>query len=218
VSDAQRRALGAALAAIHAAELPPGVTDDAPRERFGSLWRNTARELLALAERGGPFPDEVAAEMAALMRERGGTIRELIGRAAQLAEELARRKLRFVLCHADLHAGNLLVGDDGLLRVVDWDTLIFAPPERDLMFVGAGIDGVWRAEGAQRAFYEGYGPVEPDAAALGYYRCERAVEDIAAFGEALLLSGEGGADRGQSLRYFTAAFEPGDAIPTALGT
>jgi len=40
----------------------------------------------------------------------------------------------------DIHLWNLLIDDrTGALHVVDWDTLIFAPKERDLMFIGAGL-------------------------------------------------------------------------------
>lgn len=216
LTDSQRAALGAAARAIHAAEIPPAERDDAPVETYDPQWRNGAGELLALAQRRGPFPDAVAADMAAFMRRRSRTIVKLIDCAATLAETLVRQSPRFVLCHGDLHAGNLHVADDGRVYIVDWDTLIFAPPERDLMFVGAGIDRVWPTKGARNAFYAGYGPTEVNRDALAYYRCERAVEDIASFGAQLLLSGEGGADRAQSLMYFKSAFEPRDAIPTAL--
>jgi spectinomycin phosphotransferase len=36
-------------------------------------------------------------------------------------------------------AGTLIVDKENALYIVDWDTLIFAPVERDLMFIGAGI-------------------------------------------------------------------------------
>jgi spectinomycin phosphotransferase len=215
LTDVQRRGLGAALRAIHTAAIPAGVAEGAPRETFAPGARDAVGELLALAARG-PFPDAVAAEMAALMRERDDLIRALVARAAGLAARLARRALPVILCHGDLHAGNLHVAADGRVYIVDWDTVVYAPRERDLMFVGAGIDAVWRGAGAEAAFFQGYGPVEIDRDALAYYRCERAVADIAAFGEALLLTGEGGADRAQSLRYFMGAFQPGDAIDVAM--
>jgi thiamine kinase-like enzyme len=42
------------------------------------------------------------------------------------------------LCHSDIHAANLLISN-GDFFIVDWDTLIMAPKERELMFIGAGI-------------------------------------------------------------------------------
>jgi spectinomycin phosphotransferase len=218
LTDEQRRALGAAARAIHGARLPAAARADAPSETFGPAWRTVASDLLDLAERRGPVPDAVAEEMAAFMRRRARAIRKLIDRAGALAESLARRRPRGVLCHGDLHAGNLHVAGDGRVYIVDWDTLVIAPPERDLMFVGAGIDRVWRGRGAGAAFYRGYGRARVDREALAYYRCERAVEDIAAFGRELLLSDRGGADRAQSLAYFASAFERGGAVPVALNT
>ena len=38
-----------------------------------------------------------------------------------------------------VHAGNVLLGDNDKLAIVDWDNPIMAPKERDLMFVGGGI-------------------------------------------------------------------------------
>ena len=152
------------------------------------------------------------------MRGHRQLIDDLVGRAAELAEAVRSARLAQVLCHADLHAGNLHITPEGRLYVVDWDTILLAPKERDLMYIGAGIDRVWPTPVEVAAFYEGYGQVAVDRSALAYYRCERAVEDIAAFCQALLLTDEGGADRAQSLRYFKCGFEPGDAIDVALRT
>jgi len=54
--------------------------------------------------------------------------------------------------------------------------------------------------------------------ALAYYRYERIVEDIAAYGEQLLLTDDGGADRAQALRYFLDQFEPNDVVEIAYRT
>ena len=114
-----------------------------------------------------------------------------------------------MLCHADIHPGNLLIAEHGALFIVDWDDPIFAPKERDLMFFGAGVSGGWDAESDETLFYRGYGATDVDLAALAYYRYERIVTDIAAFGQQLLLTTEGGADREQSYRYFTSRFPAG---------
>ena len=59
-----------------------------------------------------------------------------------------------------------LVGPGDALAIVDWDTPIVAPKERDLMFVGAGIGDIWREPWEADAFYRGYGPTTVDRAAL----------------------------------------------------
>jgi spectinomycin phosphotransferase len=130
--------------------------------------------------------------------------------------------LEFILCHTDIHGGNILISTDGQppvptgnLYVVDWDNPLLAPKERDLMFIGGGIDEIWKNEQDIAAFYKGYGKTEINIAALAYYRYERIIEDLAAFCEQLLLTDAGGADREQGYRWFISNFEPGQTIEIA---
>jgi len=65
-------------------------------------------------------------------------------------------------------------------------------------------------------FFKGYGDTEVSDSALAYFRYERIIQDIAAFGEELL-SGEGDdEDRRQSLHYLKANFLPDGTIDLAL--
>jgi len=101
---------------------------------------------------------------------------------------------------------------------VDWDNPILATKERDLMFIGGGIDNIWKSEREETVFYEGYGKTEINGTALTYYRYERVIEDLAVIGEQLLLTDEGGADRERSYGWFTSNFEPGQTIERAEKT
>ncbi|NOG51705.1 MAG: phosphotransferase [Chloroflexi bacterium] len=115
-----------------------------------------------------------------------------------------------IVCHGDIHVGNVLITPDGMLYLVDWDTLVYAPKERDLMFVGAGLGSSDPlGPDAQAAlFYEGYGPVQVDLSALAYYRCERIVEDIAAYCDLILLTLPDNTDRANGLAQLASQFAP----------
>lgn len=206
--------LGAALNRMHTVTVPPELGERIPRETFSPFWRNMVRDFQAMAE-ATVFEEPVAARCAAFMRAKRDVIDGLVARAEALAADLTARPLPFVLCHGDIHAWNLLIGADGALYIVDWDTLIFAPKERDLMFVGAGL-GIGDTPAGAALFYQGYGKIEIDRDALAYYRCERIVEDIAAFCQHLLLTDEGGADRAQALGYLTDSFLPGHVVERAF--
>jgi spectinomycin phosphotransferase len=110
-----------------------------------------------------------------------------------------------------MHAGNVLLGADGALHVVDWDTLVYAPREHDFEQIG----GRWGGEREAELFYRGYGPVETDRGALAYYRYRRVVEDLTVACELLLATREGGANRAQELGYVVRALRPGQAVDLA---
>jgi spectinomycin phosphotransferase len=120
------------------------------------------------------------------------------------------------VCHSDIHAGNLLIGANDNLYIVDWDNPILAPKERDLMYAGGGQFGAARTPQAEETlFYRGYGQTQVDPIALAYYRYERIVQDIAEFCKQLLLTDEGGEDREQSLGYLVSNFLPNGVLEIA---
>jgi spectinomycin phosphotransferase len=95
-------------------------------------------------------------------------------------------------------------------------TLIFAPKERDLMFVGAGIWNSGRtATEEESLFYQGYGQTKINQDAICYYRFERIIQDIGEYCEYIFLSDEGGEDRAQSFKYLQSIFLPDGAIEKA---
>src|SRR5579859_747865 len=208
-------AFGATLRQIHAARLPAALERRLPRESYSPLWRERVRMFQAQTQ-AGPFEDALAAELAATMRDHALEINRLVEAAERLAQALPGRVQDHVLCHADLHAGNLLIGSDGALYLVDWDTARLAPKARDLMFIGSGLGPGWN--GAEEAgwFYQGYGPAPVEPLALAYYRCERIVEDIAAFCQEILPATGSGEDRRQGLQYFKSLFRPGGVTDIAL--
>jgi spectinomycin phosphotransferase len=204
---------GSALKRIHSLALPPALEARIPVETFSARWRHAVRRYQAQAEHTA-CGDPVAAEM----RARRAEIERIIAQAEELASFLQSVSLDRVLCHADIHAGNLLLGESADLYIVDWDNPILAPKERDLMFIGGGVGGIWNSAAEEALFYRGYGSADINLAGLAYYRYERIVEDIAAFCEQILLTDEGGADREQGLRYFASNFLPGEVLEIANRT
>jgi spectinomycin phosphotransferase len=121
------------------------------------------------------------------------------------------------LCHTDLHAGNLLMGNDGSLHLIDWDGLSLAPRERDLMFIGGAVGGRWGRENPL-GFEEGYGSDRGDPRWIAWYRHWRILQDLIEFQQVLL--GSDGEDRSpqlrrQSLHFLSEQFAPGNVFDAA---
>lgn len=222
LSAAQWGEFGAALRKIHGLALPPDLAGSLPVEDYSDHWRGVVRTFLQQVETE-TFREPLAAQLAEFLRARRDEVRHLVQRAGGLAQALQARDLPLVLCHSDLHAGNLLITPGGRFYLVDWDNPILASKERDLMFVGGSQGFIGRtAEEEEALFYDGpghvsggYGRVAVDLAALAYYRYERIVQDIAVYCEQLFLSDEGGEDRANALGYLKSNFLPGGTIAAA---
>lgn len=219
LSDRQWLDFGAALKAIHTAHVPPELSRHIPRETFSPQGRELVKAFQAQVEETD-FDDPIAAELAAFMQARRSEISRLVRRAEELVLALKARTPELVLCHSDIHAGNLLLGANEALHIVDWDNPILAPKERDLALVGGC--SVWNGAREEALFYRGYcfgsSLSVIDRMALAYYRYERIIQDIAEFCKQLLLTTEGGQDREQSLIYFTGSFLPNHDVEIAFKT
>jgi spectinomycin phosphotransferase len=215
LSDSHWIEFGAALKRIHTVTVPPALIDRIPRETYAPKWREMVKASLARIETE-TFDDPVATKLAALLQIKRAEILDLIERTERLVQVLQTQAQEFVVCHADLHAGNVLIDASGAFYIIDWDTLIRAPKERDLMYAGGGQFRDTRTPQQEEAlFYQGYGPTTIDTNALAYYRYERIIEDIAVECEQIFLAAGSGEDREQALRYFSSNFEPNGVIEIA---
>lgn len=212
LTEVQWRQFGAAVRQLHTAMLPPTLWEQIPRYHTTNRWREAVRGLLAVGE---PFVDGLARETAVFLQSQQDDLLALIARAEQLST-VVDSLTDLVVCHADLHAGNLLLDQSGRLFVVDWDTLLLAPRERDLLFVGGGLLGSWCSAAEEVAlFAAGYGETAVNRAALAYFRYDRLLEDIALYGEELLFSDADSPDRVQALYYLQTNFRPNGTIALA---
>jgi spectinomycin phosphotransferase len=217
LSDRQWVELGAAMRAVHTARIPPDLRQMLPQEIYSSRYRQAVREFQAQVV-STTYEDRISARLAAFMQEKQAEISRLVDRSEKLGQALQARSLEFVLCHADLHAGNLLISNQEAFFIVDWDSALLAPRECDLMFAGAGMSSNWPGEREAELFYQGYGPAQVDAIALAYYRYERVIQDVALFCEEIFLSGEADRDRQQAHIYLTSQFLPGHLVEIAFAS
>lgn len=217
LSVLQKQKLGSAFKAIHSTKIPAELRELIPKESFDGHFRERMRGFLARVE-NQVFHEPIAIKLAAFIKSKRDEIKGLIESAETLALELQSKPLEFVLCHTDIHGGNILVSNTSKLYIVDWDAPLLAPKERDLMFIGGGIDEIWQSKEDEALFYQGYGKTEINLLALAYYRYERIIVDLVEFCQQLLLTDEGGADREEAYRWFTYNFEPDQTIDIAKRT
>jgi len=215
LSDRHWVDFGTALKSIHTALVPPALIRRIQLETYSPQWREIVKTFLERVE-DDAFDDPVAVRLAAFLRARRDEILDLVGRAERLARALRARSLEFILCHSDIHAGNILIDANAAFYIVDWDNPILAPKERDLMFIGGGQGFAGHTpQEEETLFYRGYGQTQIDPIALAYYRYERIVQDIAVYCKQIFLTNEGGKDREQSFQYLASNFVPNGVLEIA---
>jgi spectinomycin phosphotransferase len=212
----QWRDLGAILAQIHAADLPPEIASNIPRETF--VIKQSWMTVIGAVQDSlldSAFADALEEELGAFWRAHSEEIAHIISRTQELGRQLQASALPFVLCHADIHTANILIDREGQLFIVDWDGICFAPKERDLMFiVGERADGVLNE--SEQAFLNGYGQSDIDWLAAVYYRYEWVVQEIADYAERVFLMPDSGtATKQDAVRGFKQLFLPGDVVALA---
>jgi spectinomycin phosphotransferase len=215
LSKANWIALGETMRRVHETILPAEIARRLPQISYSSQYRDIVRGLDGeVADRRG-FGYGVAAQVAEFWTKNRGDIQTVVERAGKLAEKMRERESALVLCHSDLHAGNILVGVDDALMVVDWDNPVFAPKERDLMFIGGGIGGAWNQLREGEWFFTGYGSAEIDPIAIAFFRYERIVIDIAEYGQRIFDSNASASDRLSDQRKLATAFLRDNVIDKA---
>ena len=138
LSERHWRALGSLTRCLHDDALPPNLLELLATETYRRAEIDTIRQIdTTISDRR--FTGPLAAEVAAFWTSQRDRIRALAQRTEELGREVEGLSLPLVTCHADLHTWNMQIDGDDELWVVDWDEVVRAPKERDLMFVVGGI-------------------------------------------------------------------------------
>lgn len=213
--------LGRVIGQLHSTHFPEALTAEVPRDDFSLEACEKVRSHLSLIDTRG-FKEPIAIEMASFLKSKAALVLRLIEQVEALKLAIEKQPLKEVLCHGDLHGWNLLIDKQEQLYLLDWDTLIWAPKERDLMFIGAGIHETGYTQREEEAlffqgYFQDYGDSEINQDAIAYYRLLRILQDIGAYSELIFLSEEGGEDRAQCFKYLQANFLPEGTIERACG-
>jgi spectinomycin phosphotransferase len=215
LTERQWADFGTALQRIHTLILPPALRQKMQKENYSTESREICREVLQKLE-NERFDDPVMTGLAAFLLPKRETVLDFIAHAERLARVLVSRSSEMVLCHSDIHPGNLFIDKNGTLFIVDWDSTVLAPKERDLMFIsgGQGYVGVSDQE-EEIHFYRYYDLSAVDPLAMAYYRYERNLYDLSVECPRILSRTLNLQDRARSLEIITWLFLPGGSIEMA---
>jgi spectinomycin phosphotransferase/16S rRNA (guanine(1405)-N(7))-methyltransferase len=190
------------LVRLHAARAVAPRTDDFVIPRADELRAAMAATGQICA--AGPY----AGQARELLARQASGVEQLLACYQALAVKVAARPERMVITHGEPNAGNVLRTPSGYV-FVDWESVLLAPPERDLWQLAEQDPGAADA-------YCAAGGVPVDADALALYRMWYDLFEIAgyiSFFRAPHAATEDAAESWRNLRYF---LRPGDRWPDLI--
>ena len=169
----QRRRMGTLIGRVHAASdrVSPGL---AGRERFALPGHEVLEQALARLDEPwehGPFGEPTRE----LLRAHASDVRDRLRAHDRLAAQVRDDPRAWVVTHGEPHSANVIEDRDGDLWLVDWDTTLVGPRERDLwMILDPDLSG-WNEYAAVT------GCDRPNAHALRLYRERWALGEICVY-------------------------------------
>ncbi len=158
--------LVAALHMVPVAAIRPPATDEFVVPLLDQLDRALDREAAA----DGPY----AATASLLLVDNEARIRRMVARYEALLARHLKHPGPLVVTHGEIHPGNVMVTPEGWV-IVDWDTALVAPPERDLWRLARGGGG-----SILRTYADATGTA-PDERLLDLYAIRWDLAEIASF-------------------------------------
>jgi hypothetical protein len=202
-NDSDRQAVVDMLVQIHRARVGNPPADDfagpnlarlqATIRRAGDVWSS------------GPYAQRAQQLLSAHARD----LQVLISAYRSLARKVGSQQERMVITHGEPHAGNVMVTAAGLV-LVDWDTTLLAPPERDLWDL-AGEDA------SLLDYYAAAAGIELDDEALSLYRLWYDLSEVGGYLSLFHSPHEDTADAKESWKNLQHFLRPAERWPELVG-
>lgn len=176
---AQLIELGRFLARLHAMQ-PPIPADVEPFDcTHCETYVRVLDSLTGAAASSDPYQRDLAAILIPLSDRLWRELENFKASASTARQENAP----FVLCHGDPSMGNVITSGKHV-SVIDWDGIIHAPKERDLMHFGA--DDQPDSAPVFQGYAEAAGALEINPTIIRYYRHQWNIQEVADFGSRIL--------------------------------
>ncbi|GCE09119.1 phosphotransferase [Dictyobacter aurantiacus] len=200
------------LRSMHDAKLPQPIRALLPREAFDK-FQASARSLVRKA-REYIGNDALLERLRDIVMSQWDVIDQTIENGYRLSQYCKQHAYELVICHADIHPFNIIQTATTLI-MIDWDGIMLAPRERDLMFYRQEMN----AEDSD--FHRAYGlDYHVDAYLMSYYNYEWVLQEYTDYIGRLFDMQLGEEARAHALDEFHALFgsqqELGGVVKEAL--
>ncbi len=148
--------IGQALATLHTIQLPKALEQQASQDDLTAPFDAALLADLAALETISSHDAPFLQQLREITWPRREQIRAFLARGQEYAQKAQQTHVASVVCHGDAWGGNMILSPSGQLTLLDWESAVIAPPERDV-FIYMGYLGPDFA-----AFDAGYGMIHKE--------------------------------------------------------
>lgn len=180
LTEQHQRKLGSLIATLHRCKLHE--EEAPPAEVFSVQLARLLGDMLRHTATIEGHTNDIQQNLIHVLRERYPQLKKMAAQFAALAQVLRQDTSlaeNFVLCHSDPSSGNIIISPDDNVYLIDWDTPIMAPPERDLFHLRQWATAV-------ESYKSVMGTTELDNRVLHYYQLEWDIQEIVDYGSRML--------------------------------
>ena len=172
------RKIGQALADLHTIQLPEALQQQSPQDRlaapFDADLLSDVAALGSISSHDAPYLQRLR-EVTWPRREQ---IRAFLALYQEYASKAQQTPVSAVICHGDAWGGNMILAPSGQLMLLDWESAVMAPPERDaFMYLGSLGTEFTAFDAGYRMIHQE--PMHWHADWLAYYAYRRHLRNLA---------------------------------------
>lgn len=185
------------LAALHALDVEKTGRGSIPVETFEIPGRSDLEEALADVRTNVEWDGPYGGDLHRILDRHADQVVSALRRHDSLLDAAGAQPNQLVPTHGEPHMGNLIRAAEGLM-LIDWDSAMLAPPERDVWMVAE------RTNGRGLADYEAASGRTIDPDLIERYRLAWALADLADYAVTLRDAGKETDDTAWMWDAFTA--------------
>ena len=123
--------IGRALATLHTVQLPEILQRHSPQDSLTASFDADVLADLAALEAISAHDALYLQRLREVVWPQYEHIRAFLARSQEYARKAQQRTISAVVCHGDAWGGNMILAPTGQLTLLDWESAVMAPPERD---------------------------------------------------------------------------------------
>ena len=172
------RQIGQALAALHTVQLPEALQLQSPQDSLTAPFDADLLTDLAALEAISSHDAPYLQRLREITWPQCDHIRAFLAHSQEYARKAQQIAVSAVVCHGDPWGGNMILAPSDQLTLLDWESAVMAPPERDAFIYLGSLEPEFTAfdAGYQMIRRE---PMQWHADWLTYYAYRRHLRNLA---------------------------------------